>query len=103
MSEAVKHALTLEDLRAKRADILRLAKQHGADNVRVFGSIARGDAHPNSDVDFLVDFPRNRSIFDLVGLWQDLTELLGCEVDLVVEEHPADNFMQAALEDAVPL
>jgi predicted nucleotidyltransferase len=103
MDEAVKRVPTLDDLRAKRNEILRLAEQYGATNVRVFGSVARGDARSNSDIDFLVDFPRNRSIFDLVGLWQALTDLLGCEVDLVVEEEPADRFMQAALRDAQPL
>jgi predicted nucleotidyltransferase len=103
MSDAVKHALTLEDLRTMRHDIVKLAQKHGATNVRVFGSVARGDARPSSDVDFLVDFPPNRSIFDLVGLWQELTALLGCEVDLVVEEQPTDRFMQNALKDAVAL
>lgn len=103
MNEIIKSAPTLDDLRAKRDEILRLAERYGATNIRVFGSVARGDAQTSSDVDFLVDFPRNRSIFDLVALWQGLTDLLGCEVDLVVEEQPTDRFMQAALRDAQPL
>ena len=103
MGEVTESVLTLDDLRAKRDEIVRLAEQYGATNIRVFGSVARGDAHTGSDVDFLVDFPRNRSIFDLVGLWQALTDLLGCEVDLVVEEQPTDRFMQSALRDAQPL
>ncbi len=59
----------------KREAILKLAQQYGASNVRVFGSVARGEARPGSDVDFLVEFRDGASIFDAVGLWQDLTEL----------------------------
>ena len=64
----------LQDL---RADILRIADLHGARNVRVFGSEARGDATPVSDLDLLVDMDKDRSLLDLVGLGQDLQDLLG--------------------------
>ena len=67
-------------LRARRDEIIALAKQYGAENVRVFGSVARGDATPKSDVDFLVSAQPGVSMFDLVGLWLELKELLGCEV-----------------------
>ena len=87
----------------KRAAILKLAAQHGASHVRVFGSVARGDARPDSDVDFLVNFPSDRSIFDLVGLWLDLTELVGREVDLSTEEGLKDYVRPSALRDAVTL
>jgi predicted nucleotidyltransferase len=72
-------------LRAKRAEILRLAAQHGAYDVRVFGSAARGESGPRSDVDFLVELEEGRSLFDLGGLLVDLQDLLGCEVDVVTE------------------
>jgi predicted nucleotidyltransferase len=75
----------IEILEEKRAEILRLAEKHGARNVRVFGSVARGEAGPGSDIDFLVDMPRGRTLLDLAGLWQDLEELLNRKVDVVVD------------------
>jgi predicted nucleotidyltransferase len=76
--------LSLDNLRGdKRAAILRLAEKHGGRNVRVFGSVARGDAGPDSDIDFLVDFDAGRTLFDLIGLRLDLEELLGTAVDVV--------------------
>ena len=61
--------MTLEELRAgNREAILRLAAEHGARNVRVFGSVARGDGDAESDIDFLVDLEPGRSLFDLGGL-----------------------------------
>ena len=77
-------ALDLDHLRSeKRASILQLADAHGARNVRVFGSVARGEARPDSDVDFLVEFEPGRTLFDLIGLKQDLEDLLGTAVDVV--------------------
>ncbi|MCC6612617.1 MAG: nucleotidyltransferase family protein [Anaerolineae bacterium] len=96
--------LTLEDLRSRRDEILALAARHGAYNVRVFGSIARGDSTSDSDVDILVDFVDGASLYDLSGLWQDLQDLLGQPVD-VVEDHPGlrERFRQRIVKDAVPL
>jgi uncharacterized protein len=87
----------------KREAILHLAAQYGASNVRVFGSVARGEAHPDSDVDFLMQFPENSSIFDLVGLWQDLTDLLEREVDLIADHPSGGRIMHIAIKEAVPL
>src|SRR3990167_6605358 len=75
-----------ELLDAKKGEILRIAAKHGARNVRVFGSVARGEAGPDSDVDLLVDMEPGRSLLDLGGLWSDLSELLGREVDVVTEK-----------------
>ena len=86
MSEAIKSAPTLEMLRERRDEILALAKRYGAYNVRVFGSVARGDATPESDIDFLVSFRDGASLYDLSGLRLDLIALLGCQVD-VVSDH----------------
>ena len=61
----------------------RIAAGYGARNVRIFGSLARGDAWAESDVDVLVSFEPGRSLLDLIGLQQDLTELLGRKVDVV--------------------
>jgi uncharacterized protein len=86
----------------KREAILELAAKYGATDVRVFGSVARGEARPDSDVDFLVSFPPDRSIFDLVGLWLDLKEMLGREVDLSTDGSIKDYVRPNALKDAVP-
>jgi predicted nucleotidyltransferase len=70
----------------KREGILRIAENHGARNVRLFGSVARGEAHEHSDIDLLVDFEPGRSLLDHSGLVLDLEELLGCKVDVVTEK-----------------
>jgi len=76
--------VTLDTLRhEKREAILQLAGKHGARDIRVFGSIARGESSAVSDVDFLVEFESGRNLFDLIGLRLALRELLGAEVDLV--------------------
>ncbi|MCX5643742.1 MAG: nucleotidyltransferase family protein [Phycisphaerae bacterium] len=69
----------------KRNAILALAAKYGASNVRIFGSVAEGEATEASDVDFLVDMEPGRSLFDMGGLLMDLQELLGRKVDLVTE------------------
>ncbi len=83
--------VTLSDIQAKRAEILKLADKYGADNVRVFGSVVRGTAGPASDVDILVRLEKGRSLIDHIALMQDLQALLGVKVDLVTERslHPA--------------
>ena len=78
--------VTSELLRSKREEILRIAASHGAKNVRVFGSVARGEGGPESDVDFLVDMEEGRSLFDMGGLLMDLQDLLGRPVDVVTEK-----------------
>jgi predicted nucleotidyltransferase len=75
--------VTLQSLRAsRREDILRLAGQRGARNLRVFGSVARGDANSSSDLDLLVEWEPNRSLLDHAGLVEDLQELLGMRVHI---------------------
>jgi predicted nucleotidyltransferase len=73
-------------LKERREKILHLAARHGAYNVRVFGSAARGEAGSGSDVDFLVELEPGRSLLDLGGLLMELQELLGREVDVVTEQ-----------------
>lgn len=77
--------MTLDDLRARRDDILMIAARHGAGNVRVFGSVVRGEAGLGSDVDFLVDMETGRSLMDRSRLLVELQELLGCAVDVATE------------------
>lgn len=76
-----RHGVTIEMLRGRREEILQIAARHGASNVRVFGSIARGDAHPDSDIDLLVDFEHGRSLRDLSSLVLELEKMLGRRVD----------------------
>jgi predicted nucleotidyltransferase len=94
---------TDELIKAKRADILRLAAQHGARNVRVFGSVARGEARPDSDIDVLVEFEPGRTLLDRIGLMQDLEDLLGRKVDVVTEKALHRMIRQQVLEQAVQL
>ncbi len=78
--------VTLETLRVeKRDEIMRLAERHGARNLRVFGSIARGKANESSDLDLLVDWEPDRSLLDHVALMQDLEEMLGIKVHIGTE------------------
>ena len=72
-------------LEEKREEILSIASEHGARDVRVFGSVARGEADRESDVDFLVELEPGRSLLDLGGLRMELEALLGCRVDVVTE------------------
>ena len=93
----------LTDLRSRRSEIIETARARGASRVRVFGSVARGDATASSDVDFLVDLDDGRGLFDLGGLLMDLQELLGCEVDVVTEAGMRSRVSERVLCDAVDL
>ena len=88
-------------LKEKRDEILRIAAKHGARNVRVFGSVARGDSDEKSDVDLLVDMESGRSLLDLGGLLMDLQELLGCEVDVITENGLKKRIRERVLSEAV--
>lgn len=92
-----------ERLRAKREEILGLAAKYGAYNVRVFGSVARGEADSESDVDFLVEVEPGRSLLDLGGLLMELQELLDCQVDVVTEKGLRQRIRERVLNEAVPL
>jgi len=97
-------ATTLAELvKEKRADILALAAKHGARNVRVFGSVARGDADEQSDIDVLVQMAPGRSLLDLGGLQYDLEQLLGCRVDVVTEQGLKARLREEILSEAVTL
>lgn len=87
----------------QRDQIFALAAKHGAFNVRVFGSVARGDATLASDIDFLVDLEDGRSLFDLGGLLMDLQKLLGRNVDVVTTAGLRPRIKEYVLKEAVPL
>lgn len=90
-------------LKEKRQEILRIAAEHGAHNVRVFGSVARGEADERSDIDFLVELEPGRSLFDLGGLQYDLQALLGCAVDVVTERALKARIRDRVVREAAPL
>jgi predicted nucleotidyltransferase len=87
----------------KREQIIQLAEMHGAYNVRIFGSVARGDARKNSDIDFLVDMEPGRSLFDLGGLLVDLQKLLDMDVDVVTEKGLRKRIRDQVLDEAIPI
>jgi uncharacterized protein len=95
--------MRIEELRDRRSEILRVAALHGATNVRVFGSVARGQADERSDIDFLVDMKSGRSLLDLGGLLEDLRELLSQPVDVVTERGLKSRIRERVLREAVPL
>jgi predicted nucleotidyltransferase len=96
--------MTIEQLRTqRREEILRLAASRGARNVRVFGSVARGDSDERSDIDFLVDLEPGRSLLDLGGLNLDLERLLGSSVDVVSSRGLRDRVRERVLREAVAL
>jgi predicted nucleotidyltransferase len=87
----------------KRNQIMAIAARYGATNVRLFGSVARGDARSDSDVDLLVDLIRPWSLLDHIAMQQDLEDLLGCRVDLIVASALRTHVRESALEQAIPL
>jgi len=95
--------MVLEALRSRRRAILEAAARHGARNVRVFGSTVRGDAGPSSDVDFLVDIEPGRSLLDVVGLEQDLEELLGRPVEVLTDGGLSPYLQERILAEAQAL
>jgi uncharacterized protein len=90
-------------LKVKREEILQLARQYGAYNVRVFGSVARGEADEKSDIDLLVDMEPGRSLLDLIGFLMDLESLLGCKVDVVTVKGLRDRIRERVLKEAIAL
>jgi len=92
-----------ELIQAKRDDILHAATKYGASNVRIFGSVARGEADDQSDLDLLVDMDAECSLLHLAGLLIELEELLGHRVDIVTEEGLQDRVRKHILQEAIGL
>jgi predicted nucleotidyltransferase len=91
-------------LQEKRQDILAIAAKHGAFNVRIFGSVARGEETEKSDVDFLVDYDLKQiSPWFPGGLLMDLQDLLGCKVDIVTEKGLSHLIKEKVLSEAKSL
>jgi uncharacterized protein len=90
-------------LKDEREEILRIAASHGAQNVRVFGSLARCEAGPDSDIDILVELDPGRSLLDIIAIKQDLEDLMGCEVDVVTEAAISPYIRKQVLKEAISL
>jgi len=90
-------------LKSHRKEILTLAARNGAVNVRVFGSVARGDNRPDSDVDFLVNLEKGRSLLDLARFLRELQTLLQTDVDVVTEAGLRPRIKEQVLREARPL
>jgi len=93
----------LNDIRGRRKEILRIAARHGAHNVRLFGSVVRGDAAADSDVDFLVRLDDDRSLMDHIALIRELEDLIGRRVDVVAEDALHRVIRARVLAEGVPL
>jgi len=90
-------------LKQRRAEILGIARQHGAHNIRIFGSVKDENERPDSDIDFLVDLHKGRSLMDLGGMVFDLQQLLGRNVDIVTEKGLHWYIKDEILKEAEPL
>ncbi len=87
----------------KRHDIFQLAEKRGAYNIRLFGSVARGEARPDSDIDFLVEFQKGTTIWDVVGFWRELGILLERDVSVLTDGALDEDFQSRIANDIVPL
>jgi predicted nucleotidyltransferase len=91
------------EIKEKREDILRIAKKYGAYNIRIFGSVVRGEAKQDSDLDILVDLEPDRSLLDHAGLIIDLQETMNCKVDVVTEKGLRPRIRDVILKEAIPI
>lgn len=95
--------LTLESLRARRRELIDIAARRGAHNIRVFGSVARGETREDSDVDLIVDIDPGRPAMDLLGLMVDLEDALGTPVHVVETSPPLPPLFDKVPAEAIPL
>jgi predicted nucleotidyltransferase len=95
--------VTLSLLKQKRYKIIELAQLHGANNIRIFGSVARGEANVKSDIDFLVDMNADRSLLEKIALIQDLETFLNKKIDVVTEKSLHWSIRERVIKEAVSL
>jgi hypothetical protein len=95
--------LTKDEVFKRREEIIAVARRYGASDIRIFGSVARGDAIETSDLDLLVRLEPGRSLFDQGGLLMDLRELLGIKVDVIDEGALSGRFEREVRREAIPL
>jgi predicted nucleotidyltransferase len=92
-----------ERITKNRDKILVLADRFGVKNIRIFGSVARHEAHEGSDIDFLVEFPAGTSLLTHAAFQRELSELLGCDTDVASENGLREQIRQTVIQEAVPL
>ncbi len=95
--------MTFHELRSKRDAIMAIAERYGARDLRLFGSVVRGEADAVSDIDFLVELEPGRSLFDLGGLLMELQEHLHCKVDVMTPAMLKPRIRERVLREAMPL
>jgi predicted nucleotidyltransferase len=95
--------MSIDELRARRREILSTAARHGASEIRVFGSVLHGNDRPDSDIDLLAEFEPGRSLLDVIGLEQELEELLGRRVEVLTVGGLSPYLEQRILAEAASL
>jgi hypothetical protein len=95
--------LTPLEIRQKRQEIYRIANEHGAKNIRVFGSVVRNESDAESDIDFLVEFDDDRSLFDLIAMKNKLEKLFNRPVDIITEQSLHWSIREEVLQEAVEI
>jgi uncharacterized protein len=95
--------ITCQEVIAHREEILSIARRYGAHDIRIFGSVARGDQHEDSDLDLIVRFEAGRSLFDHGGLLMDLQDLLEVKVDVISERAMRPKFRDQVMKELVQL
>ena len=95
--------MNLDILLSQREQILQIASKHGAFNIQIFGSVARQDNTPSSDLDLLAELENQRTLLDQIALIQDLEELLGCRVDVVEPNCLHEAIRSQVMQEAIPL
>jgi len=95
--------MTITKLKEYKNDILKIALLHGAKNIKVFGSVARGEQNQNSDVDFVVEMSKGKTVLNRIALMQDLKKLLGQDVDVVTYKSLKEKVRSSLIKDAVEL
>lgn len=95
--------VTMTNILSLRESILAIADRHGAADIRIFGSVSRGSATPESDIDLLVKMAPDRSLIDRIALQHDLENLLHSSVDVVNERALRPEIREAVLAEAIAL
>lgn len=90
-------------VKKKREQILKIIAVHGAENAQIFGSLARGETTPQSDLDLLIELTPGRSLLDLIAIKQDLEDLLGCQVDVVTKAGLSPYIREKVLKEAIKI
>jgi uncharacterized protein len=102
-ADAPRRAVTLDEVRAHRADIVRLGERFGMRNIRVFGSVARGEARHNSDLDLLIDVDRGHGYFDMAGFALGVEDQLGVFTQVATARGLKERIRDRVLREAVAL